>query len=205
MEGTPSSSRSRVRCPTPSYARPHWRWRSGDCAQPARLPHRGSDLGGSPRPQPRGLDAAVAVPPLSLIVPVSAPAPARAGRRSTRRTPTPRCRSFLATAPPACRRSRPWPCRIPHRDPARSFREIEVRPLHLCRPQPAAERATRHPSADCSTVRSTGGKVMNDMWRSGLASLAAIPMLSIVPAVAVAGWRVVPRPPRSSPTTWTSR
>ena len=33
---------------------------------------------------------------------------------------------------------------------------------------------------------------MNDMWRSGLASLAAILMLSIVPAVAVAGWRVVP-------------
>jgi hypothetical protein len=33
---------------------------------------------------------------------------------------------------------------------------------------------------------------MNDMWRSGLAALTAILMLSIVPAVAVAGWRVVP-------------
>ena len=33
---------------------------------------------------------------------------------------------------------------------------------------------------------------MNDMWRSGLVSMVAILMLSIVPAVAVAGWRVVP-------------
>jgi hypothetical protein len=33
---------------------------------------------------------------------------------------------------------------------------------------------------------------MNDMWRSGLVSLVAILMLSIVPSVASAGWRVIP-------------
>jgi len=33
---------------------------------------------------------------------------------------------------------------------------------------------------------------MNDVWRSGLASLVAMLMLFMVPGVAVAGWRVVP-------------
>ena len=33
---------------------------------------------------------------------------------------------------------------------------------------------------------------MNDRWRSGLISLAAILMLSFVPSVASAGWRVIP-------------